>query len=118
MTIRSVKAPEYVASFYIWETVTWPILLTEEGTDASVLEGYKHIVVSLAQGNVHVDFMDPPADVSTGVVTIRLEQEQAGRFKPGVVELQVNIYYEDTERDTSTKGFIEALDNLYKKVID
>lgn len=48
---------------------------------------------------------------------MHLSQEETGKFKQGPVELQVNFYYEDTERDTSTKVLIDAEDNLYKKVM-
>lgn len=56
-------------------------------------------------------------DEETGIITMHLSQEETGLFKEGVVELQVNIYYENTERDTSTAVLITAKDNLYKKVM-
>ena len=116
---QSGQAPiEYAASFYVYETVTFPIqLLDEEGEPSDALIGYEKVVVSLKQGAVQVDVSNPTVVVEDGTVTVRLEQEDTAKFRPGAVMLQVNIYYDNHERDVTVQAAIEALDNLYKQVM-
>ena len=102
-----------MAYFYIWETVTFPIHLS----DAGALNDVNQIIVSLKQKDVQVDIVDPEYDASESMIYLRLEQEDTSKFRKGNVILQINIYYNDTERDTTKQVTIEALDNLYKKVM-
>lgn len=104
-----------MAGFYIYETYDLQITLS----DPSALDDYKTVVVSLAQGKTKLNFTDPGID--EGVINVHLSQEQTALFKPSSnankVTVQVNIYYTDTERDTSAQGFLEVYDNLYREVI-
>lgn len=104
-----------MAHFYRFETVDIPIVLSPEG----VLDGYKHIVVSLKQRNVQIDKNedDIGIDMENNTLNIHLSQAETSQFSKGKAEIQVNIYYETTERDTSAIANIEVLENLYKQVI-
>lgn len=100
--------------FYIYETVTFPIQLS----DTEALQNYDKVVVSVWQkGGVQVDISDPSVDEETGKITIRLDQNDTAKFVKGTAIVQVNIYYKDQERDVSTTAKIQVLDNLYKKVM-
>ena len=107
-----------MAHFYVYETVDIPIKLKTENTE--ILKDYTEIVVSIVQKNplVQIDkFTDEIGiNVETNTLTIHLSQEETAKFYADkVAEVQVNIYYENTERDTSAKGTIDVLENLYKK---
>lgn len=101
------------AYFYIYETVTFPIQLS----DTEALQDIDKIVVSLKQKTVQLDKLNPDYNEETGVINLYLTQEDTAMFKQGVVDLQINLYYNDKERDVTKKTQIQALDNLYKKVI-
>ena len=111
-----------MARFYRYETVDIPLKLTPVG----VLENYSKIVVSIAQeGMVQIDksTSELSIDTETDTITLSLSQEETAKFaggkegNPRTAVIQVNIYYESTERDVSTTGTIEVYDNLYKEVI-
>lgn len=102
-----------MAFFYIYETVEFPLQLS----DTTALEGATKVVVSLKQGKTQLDKINPEMDVETGLISLYLTQEDTAMFKVGKVDLQVNLYYENQERDVTTKAKIDALDNLYRKVI-
>ena len=111
-----------MAKFYRYETVDIPLKFTPAG----VLENYKHIVVSIKQENgTQIDKNEDELDIDVNedTITVSLNQEETGKFTGGNIEtpkkayIQVNIYYESTERDVSTLGTIDVYDNLYKKVI-
>lgn len=102
-----------MAYFYIYETVEFPIQLSD--TDA--LKNSKAVVVSLKQGGVQLDKVNPDMNRDTGLISLYLSQEETSMFKVGNVDIQVNIYYENKERDVTTRARINVLDNLYKKVI-
>lgn len=114
-----------MASFYKYETVDIPLIFTPSG----VLDGYKHIVVSLAQcGETLVNKTeeddDLDIDVANDTITLHLSQEDTGLFSGGDIgsplkaNVQVNIYYNNTERDVSAVKSIDVYENLYSKVIE
>lgn len=105
-----------MAHFYRFETVDIPIILSPEG----VLDGYKHIVVSLKKNNLQIDKTEEEIgiDIENNTLNVSLSQEETSQFSKGKAEIQVNIYYETKERDTSAIANIEVLENLYKQVIE
>lgn len=109
--------------FYRYETVDIPLVFTPN----EVLEGYKHIVVSIAQDKstrVNKTEDDIDIDVAENKITVHLSQEETGMFdggdrnNPRKAQIQVNIYYNNAERDVSTVGILDVYDNLYKEVIN
>ena len=111
-----------MAYFYRYETVDIPLKFTPTG----VLNGYKHIVVSINQDEmVKIDKDDNDLDINVeeDIITISLSQEETSQFSSGSdnnprkAKIQVNIYYNNSERDVSTIGFIDVYDNLYKQVM-
>ncbi len=105
-----------MAHFYIYETVTFPITFTPEG----VLQEYKHIVVSLSQGVTIVNKTENELtiDADNDRIDVSFSQEETANFVEGEAIMQVNIYYENTERDVSTQAPIEVRDNIYRQVIE
>ena len=111
-----------MAGFYQWETKSFGIRLVpkEEQPEFAPLDGLEHIVVSIVQkGIAQVDLTEDDIliDPDESLLTIRLGQEQTGQFIEGKAKIQVNLYYENTERDTSAKGVLEVYGNLYEKVM-
>ena len=112
-----------MSSFYQWETVDLELVIEDDdGTPKTgVLDGVRDVAVSLAQGctrlDVHIDDLHIDAEAST--IDLHLSQEEAGRFsaKEEVV-VQVNILYENGERDVTEKGFVHVYDNLYRRVME
>ena len=106
-----------MVGFYIYETETFQIKLNKD----NVLNDIKHIIVSISQParEVQVDKKDNEIgiDEENNIISVSFSQEETAKFKPGNAEIQVNIYYNNSERDVSSKGQIEVRDNLYKKVI-
>ena len=110
-------------SFYIWET--YPLTITVSDADAqhgdpSPLVDVDSVVVSFRQGtkSVHLSGNRLSLDASDGTIGLELSQAETGKFVQGTVDVQVNLLYEDSERDTTAMGVLEARDNLYKKVMD
>ena len=114
-----------MARFYRYETVDIPLIFTPSG----VLEGYESIVVSVAQdGVIQIDKTSEDTglniDTATDTITLSLSQEETGKFiggdsnSPRKAQIQVNIYYNNNERDVSTVGNIDVYNNLYDKVIE
>ena len=111
-----------MARFYTYETVDIPLKFEPEG----VLEGYRHIVVSLSQSGIQIDKTEEELgiDVAEDLINISLSQEETAMFNggdknnPKQVLIQVNIYYDNTDRDVSCIESIDVYDNLYKKVIN
>lgn len=105
--------------FYTYETVDLPIVFQNK----SVLNNYQKIMISLRH-TATMEQLDLDAaqycdiNTSTGTITLHLSQEHTGMFHKGTVELQVNIVYQNGERDVSKKVKIEVYDNLHKKVIE
>ena len=112
-----------MAHFYKYETVDIPLKFTPTG----VLENYSHIVVSIGQkGIVQIDKTEEDSgleiDVENDTIVLSLSQEETGKFTGGdsisnKAQIQVNIYYDNAERDVSTVGTIDVYNNLYEKVI-
>ena len=105
--------------FYTFETVDIPIVFK----DKSVLDDYKSIVISIRHLNTgrQIDLdVDESCEIDdeNGIITLHLTQEQTGKFSDGYVELQINILYDDDERDVSGKHKIRVYDNLHKKVME
>lgn len=113
-----------VGHFYIFESETFTITLNcEEG---NVLEDYKTVCVSLEQGSAKVDkFTDELGiDAENGTIAFHLSQTETALFspgtkmRPGTANLQVNILYNDGERDVSIDDVeMEVRDNLLREVM-
>lgn len=105
-----------MAGFYMWETADLAITLTGDGNP---LEDYSKVVVSIYQPYGRVDLTDDSLgiDVDAQTINVHMTQEQTGKFKAGTAEIQVNVYYSDTERDTSAKGVLTVYDNLYRQAM-
>lgn len=108
--------------FYRYETVDIPMVFTPN----NVLEGYHHIIVSLAQNNnlkITKKENELDIDVAHNKITFSLSQEETGMFQASddetsrYAKIQVNIYYNNQERDVSTVGLLEVFENLYAEVI-
>lgn len=111
-----------MAYFFIWETVDFPLQLSfkDSSIEGKVLDEYDKIVVSLKQGNVLLEKTDDDLGIDTeeDILNLHLSQEETAMFKANKqVTLQVNIYYDDTERDTSFETFIDVYDNLHKELM-
>lgn len=110
------------AYFYIYETVDFPIQLSTEQDGEGILKDVKDLIVSLKQNRVEVekDITSPDIalDVENDIINFHLTQEDTSQFKEGDVYIQVNILYDDEERDTSAKGKISAFDNLHKEIMN
>lgn len=113
-----------VCHFYIFESET--LTITLESEEGGVLEGYRDVCVNIEQGEAkvvkHADELG--IDVENSTIAVTLSQEETARFspgtsmKPGTAKLQVNILYEDGERDVSVQAAIEVRDNLLKEVME
>ena len=102
--------------FYEWETVDLIITLDEE----DALVDYSDVIVSLNQWgfrSINKDASELDIDVNSNTIMLHLSQRESGRFREGEALLQVNIYYDDAERDTSEMASIEVRNNLYKEVM-
>lgn len=110
-----------MARFYRFETIEIPLKFTPTG----VLNNYRHIIVSIEQNGIQINKNENELSIDTenDLITISLSQEETSKFyggnltTPEKANIQVNIYYESTERDVSTIGTIDVYDNLYKEVI-
>jgi len=106
-----------MAYFYAWETVDLKIVLE----DPDRLLNYDTVCVSVSQGyrlrNAVVNVEDLDIDTGSGTIVCHLDQEDTGLFRAGIALLQVNIYYDDGERDTSEQVQIDVRDNLLKEVM-
>lgn len=112
-----------LASFFQYETATIPIRLIKKGVPAEessgILEGYSQIVISLDQAGILMNKTGEELgiDVENDTITLPLSQEETAQFQPGRVDLQINVYYENTERDVSEQCQLSVKKNLYKKVM-
>ena len=109
-----------MAGFYIYETKPLKILLKRNGEKAEgILEDYKKIIVTIKQDGTVIEKTgnSVEADVEESTVSIYLSQQETAIFKPGSAQIQVNVLFEDTERDTSSQGIIHIMDNLHKEVM-
>lgn len=104
-----------MANFYRFETTNIVLEFTPEG----ILDNYKHIIVSILQKQTKIDLTEDELNIDTSndKITLSLTQEQTSQFEVGKALIQVNIYYNDKQRNVSTMGYINIYDNLYNKVI-
>ena len=106
-----------MAGFYIWETKTLHLQLIPE----TALDGFKDVIVTLAQEWSEAIVEKSTADLvikeQEGQIDVGLSQEETAKFVPGKVRIQVNLLYNDSERDTTVQGVVEARDNLHRKVM-
>ena len=104
------------AFFYTYETVDLPIAFKNK----EVLTDYSSIVISLrhTKTDKQINFTSGfEVDTTEGVILLHLQQEDTAKFEKGIVELQVNILYENSERDVSECAYIDVYDNLYKETM-
>ena len=110
-----------MAYFFVYETKDFPLKIVKNGEgEGKVLEGYEKIIVSLKQGTtlIEKDETKLGIDVENDIINLHLSQEETGAFSTlEQVKLQVNIYYTDTERDTSQETYIDVYDNLHKEIM-
>lgn len=109
--------------FYIWETKPLTFRLKRNGEPAEgALDDYKDIIVTISQaiGNVTVEKTGADLDVDPVAVTVQayLTQEETGRFSVGEALVQMNILYEDSERDVTCQRAIEVWDNLHRRAME
>ena len=106
-----------MVGFYIYETETLVLKILRE----EALKGFKEVVVSIYQNTSGAEInrlsSELGIDEENDTVTISLSQEDTALFKPGKALIQVNIYYDNTERDVTTMAEIEVKNNLYRRVI-
>lgn len=104
-----------MAHFYAWETVDLPLKLSRTGA----LEDVKEVVVSLKQGKTQIEKSGAELglDTENDTINMHLSQEDTSQFTPGTCYVQVNLYYANTERDTSTQASIEVRSNLHKELM-
>lgn len=110
------------AFFYLWETVDFPITITADDGATGILNGIANVVVSFGQKNVPIiekdlSTSDVSLDAENDIINVHLSQEDTGKFSTGDVQVQVNLYYQGTERDATAQGTIQALANLHRKVM-
>lgn len=106
--------------FYRYETANFPLRIVSKQGEEKPLEDYQSIRVSIAQPGVepeHLTEKDVGVDVEESRINVHLTQEQTGKFREGAAKLQVNIYYIDTERNTTAQGKLVVKENLYKQVM-
>lgn len=107
------------AFFYQYATAT--ILMNLEYCDGTkgVLEGYKDIKVTLEQAGVTLTkgIDELGVDVEEDIIALPLSQEETAMFVTTYCEVQVNVLYEDSERDASASGKIMVKKNLYREVM-
>lgn len=105
-----------MAGFFIWESKPLIIQLEPEG----VLDDAKNVIVSFHQmygANIEKSGAEIMLDLEKTRIECYLSQEETSSFEVGSAEIQVNILYEDSERDASCKGTLEVWDNLHKEVM-
>lgn len=111
-----------MAYFFIWETVDFPLQLSfkDPTIEGKVLDEYSKVVVSLKQESTLLEKSDEDLgiDVENDIINLYLSQEETAMFKPNKqLSLQVNIYYDNTERDVSFETFVDVYNNLHKEVM-
>lgn len=116
------------AFFYIYETVDFPIEVTSKDETTGILDGYKKVIISFGQNGNEVlakdsSMSDVSIDTESDIINVHLTQEDTSKFKVSktddvsTADVQVNILYEDKERDASASTEIEVRNNLHKKVM-
>ena len=109
-------------SIYTYTTPSFTISFKE----SNVLTNYRKIVVSLKQdGITEIDKFedDLEIDLEQDTITVEFTQEETGKLfggkpdDPNYARIQVNIYYEDEDRNSTSTETIEVYSNLYEDVI-
>ena len=101
--------------FYAWETVDITITLDRE----NALVDCDDVVVSIGQIGSRVLHKSDELDIdeNSNTIIMHLEQRETGKFVEGEANVQVNLYYSNGERDTSSKAVIYVRDNLYREAM-
>ena len=112
-----------MASFTQWTTEDLKIILEDdEGNPVEgVLDDVKNLVVTITQGSVVENWFleDIGLDQANSTINLPISQERSGRFEGDkTAKVQVNILYNDSERDATAKGKIDVFDNLYDKEME
>ena len=106
------------AGFYIYETKPLTLRFKPDG----VLVNSKEIIVTILQGIsgtlIEKTGADLAINLTDNTVTIHLSQEETASFQPGTAQVQVNILYEDRERDTTVQAQIGVYDNLHREIME
>lgn len=90
-----------------------------------ILENLKDASVIIKQGLVGIEkrLEDMGIDVGEGTMTIHLSQAETGRLdggtraNPRTANIQVNLYYENGERDASYEAQVAVLRNLHDRAM-
>ena len=104
------------AEFYIYETKLIPLKFKRQG----ILDNLKEVMVSIKQLNVQINKNEDDLGIDTdnNIINVYLTQEETAKFQPGRSgKMQVNLYYDDKERDVSVEIEVKVYDNLYRKVM-
>lgn len=102
---------------YTYTTPSFTITFKETG----VLEDYEKIKVSLKQeGVAQIDKDDVAVDLEEESIEVNFTQEDTGKLDGGTpdepikAQLQVNIYYQNTDRNCTSIKTLDVIDNLYQ----
>ena len=114
---------EALTSFFIYETVSLPIRVTDKEGNTGILKDCKNVILSFEQKRILIlekDMASPDVaiDGENDIINLYLSQEDTGMFKPGEAKMQLNILYEDEERDVSSQATILVFDNMHKEVMN
>lgn len=114
---RCAEEEKEVLGFYQWETATLTIHI---GKVKDVFVDTRDIVLSVVQGTIRCDFHKDALviDEENNLVSAHLSQEDTGKFRVGTAAVQMNIYYDDAERDATGEGELTVLRNVYRQVME
>ena len=105
------------AGFYIFETKPLTLKFKPDG----VLVNSREIIVTILQGvsgaMVEKTGADLTINLAENAVELHMSQEETAKFQPGTALIQVNILYDDEERDTSVQGKMNVYDNLHREIM-
>ena len=99
-----------VPGFYRWATPH----ITARVAKPGALEGTKDVVLTIAQGAKTWDFHKDELEIdeAAGTVGVTLTQAVTGELEAATVEVQLNILYDNGNRDPTCKGCINIFENL------
>lgn len=110
-----------MTGFYIYETVDLPFQLSREDETTGILADCKNVIISFQQLDTLIEKDKSSPDVAiddeNDIINVHLSQEDTAAFKPGHVSIQINILYENMERDTSVEAIVKAYRNLHRAVM-
>ena len=110
--------------FYAWETVDFPIQIKAEDGTTGILTGLSNLIITMLQGSgkiVEKDLSSPDVAIDTenDIINLHLTQEDTGTFTPEIyADIQVNFFYDNSERDTTAEAKIFVKRNLHAKVME